>query len=280
MSSAGRDADQARAAADNRRWTAAGRAARARAEGQGRAGGRPRRRADPDAEVAAVGPAPAPAPVTPLRRPRPPIGNASARAQQAGSAPRHATSEARPRTYEEWMARGDVDRANERYQAAWTTTTRPLALESPATGGPSRPWARRCSELGNADSRSGRLSAGAGAQSALFSGCILARRGTAPGRASRGRDQGLRANTLELAPDGNRGRIRASRHCRPCGRNRNAMLNKPSSAEDEYFAREDVEKKRKLAFQQAAGRQRPAARGAQDAAPHEVPEVRLRPPAR
>jgi hypothetical protein len=29
------------------------------------------------------------------------------------------------------------------------------------------------------------------------------------------------------------------------------MLNKPSSAEDEYFAREDVEKKRKLAFQQA-----------------------------
>ncbi|HSP20320.1 MAG TPA: zf-TFIIB domain-containing protein [Myxococcaceae bacterium] len=29
------------------------------------------------------------------------------------------------------------------------------------------------------------------------------------------------------------------------------MLDKPSNAEDEYFAREDVEKKRKLAFQQA-----------------------------
>jgi len=29
------------------------------------------------------------------------------------------------------------------------------------------------------------------------------------------------------------------------------MLNKPSNAEDEYFAREDVEKKRKLSFQQA-----------------------------
>ena len=29
------------------------------------------------------------------------------------------------------------------------------------------------------------------------------------------------------------------------------MLDKPSSAEDEYFAREDIEKKRKLAFQQS-----------------------------
>lgn len=29
------------------------------------------------------------------------------------------------------------------------------------------------------------------------------------------------------------------------------MLDKPSNAEDEYFAREDIEKKRKLAFQQA-----------------------------
>lgn len=29
------------------------------------------------------------------------------------------------------------------------------------------------------------------------------------------------------------------------------MLDKPSKVEDEYFAREDVEKKRKLAFQQA-----------------------------
>ena len=29
------------------------------------------------------------------------------------------------------------------------------------------------------------------------------------------------------------------------------MLDKPSREEDEYFAREDVEKKRKLAYQQA-----------------------------
>ena len=40
------------------------------------------------------------------------------------------------------------------------------------------------------------------------------------------------------------------------------MLDKPSNAEDEYFAREDIEKKRKLAFQQARQIAEAAARGA------------------
>ena len=54
------------------------------------------------------------------------------------------------------------------------------------------------------------------------------------------------------------------------------MLDKPSRDEDEYFAREDVEKKRKLAFQQSevmAEQQKEALRTL-----HEMPEVRLRPP--
>jgi predicted Zn finger-like uncharacterized protein len=87
--------------------------------------------ASPDAGVPASGPPPrgagnaAPAPAAA-------DGTASAQAaQQAGSQPRgHATSEARPRTYEEWMSRGDVDRANERYQAALDDYDQALALDS------------------------------------------------------------------------------------------------------------------------------------------------------
>ena len=41
------------------------------------------------------------------------------------------------------------------------------------------------------------------------------------------------------------------------------MLDKPSKEEDEYFAREEIEKKRKLAYQQAQVMAEPAEGGAQ-----------------
>jgi predicted Zn finger-like uncharacterized protein len=125
------DTDQARAAADNQEMD--------RQQAQLRERERKAKQelvadladagVSPDAGVPASGPPPrgasnaTPAPAA--------DGTASAQAaQQAGSNPRgHATSEARPRTYEEWMSRGDVDRANERLQAALEDYDQALALE-------------------------------------------------------------------------------------------------------------------------------------------------------
>jgi len=86
----------------------------------------------PDAGVPPAGSAPrgasdAPPPAAPVP------GDATASAppaQQASSRPRaHASVEGRPRTYEEWMSRGDVDRANERLQAALDDYDQAIALQ-------------------------------------------------------------------------------------------------------------------------------------------------------
>jgi predicted Zn finger-like uncharacterized protein len=84
----------------------------------------------PDAGVSASGP-PARGASTTSPAPTPADGTASTQAaQQTGSPPRGPlVPEARPRTYEEWMSRGDVDRANERLQAALDDYDQALALQ-------------------------------------------------------------------------------------------------------------------------------------------------------
>jgi predicted Zn finger-like uncharacterized protein len=110
-------------------------------------------------------------------------------------------SDVRPRTYEEWMSRGDVDRANQRFQAALEAYDEALALQ------PSQPEAhvargRTLLEMGNRD----------GAVGAFQRALELNPRysvaefwlGEAQRRAGR-RADAIHAyeQYLELAPDGN-----------------------------------------------------------------------------